>query len=275
MSEEENNSDVETPTTHADATGGEPSRALPKKQAKKDDHFDEPDLEAADGRDSKEGATDHLSNGSESQPDEDPGARGLVVFDFDGTLIEQDSLQLMITTIVGDKFRAYALFIKAFFTAFIESVLTRRDYMDIKSALKVQWMVSTIGGTSVEHIQKVAEEMRDKLDWRDKLVHDMKACADKGYDVVIASGALNLYLPVLLKGLPVTAMICAHGEVEDGKFTGLLTGAKSRCNPVRHEKRLRLQEYIRDRGPYSHIIGYGNLPDDGPMLSLCDEFFVI
>ena len=247
----------------------EPSKADAQARQKKSD---------ADTGDEDVGGPEGASEHMVMTPKSEEGSEGkeLVLFDFDGTLIEQDSLDLLLQEMGGGWLASRLKMIPAFFTAFFEAIMTKDDYMDYRSALKAHWMINTLAGKTVAEVEEASRQVAKRLDWRDKLKAAVSRYADEGREVVIASGAIDLCIKILLEGLPVTCLICTHAEVEDGVLTGRMAGKpKNSVNVVRGEKRYRVQKYIEERGPYKRVVGYGNLPSDGPMLSLCDEFFVI
>lgn len=239
-------------------------KAAPKKRERAD----------RDNIHKKEGAKQHMVMSPEGEMPE--GAKNLVMFDFDGTLVEQDTLDLFIADICGGKWRGRMHMFSAFISAFVEAVMTADDYMDYRSALKAHWMRNALRGVTVERAREAAERIVKQVNWRTRLVADLKRFAEEGTDIVIATGALDVYIKRVIQDLPVTALICTHAEVVDGKLTGRMAGeVKSQVNVVRGEKRFRTQAYIKEHGPYWRVIGYGNLPSDGPMLSLCDEFYIV
>lgn len=215
------------------------------------------------------------AGGSSKKEAEKPEGKGLALFDFDGTLIKEDTLQMFIVAVVGHKWRAYAALLWAMVTAFVESVMTTDDYMDYKSAFKAHWMRATLKGLAVSDAERIAHDVSQRMTWNKDVLQQLKSYADKGYEVVVATGALDVYMKVILTSLPVKVMVATGAEVKDGKLTGRMTGVKRRCNAVRYEKQERVQEYIKENGPYHWIVGYGNMPSDGPMLSLCDEFYIV
>ena len=237
--------------SHGDATGGVASRDVSP-------------------QDRQDGVKEDLQLSGEERE-----GKKLAIFDFDGTLVEHDSLRLVIVAVCGNALTAYVWLAWAAVTAFLEGLFTAGAYMDMKTALKAHWIRHTLGGHAVEDVQKVADGLKDQLGWRQGLVDDMKRYAGEGREIVVATGALDVYIDTLLHGLPVKAVICTMTEVENGRMTGYLKGEKHKVNPVRDEKRIRTQAYIQQNGPYGHIVGYGNMPDDGAMLSLCDEFYVL
>ncbi len=259
-----------------------PENGKPEKSADKENDKDKPDKKPAkkperadrDNIGGREGAKQHMVMSQAG--DEPDDAKNIALFDFDGTLVEQDTLDLFIGAVCGGKWRGRLRMLPAFFTAFTEAVLTTDDYMDYRSALKAHWIINALKGVSTDRALEAAEQVAKQVNWRTKLVADLKRFAEQGTDVVIATGALDIYIKRVIQDLPVTALICTHAEVKDGKLTGRMAGeVKSQCNVVRGEKRFRTQAYIKEHGPYWRVIGYGNLPSDGPMLSLCDEFYIV
>jgi phosphatidylglycerophosphatase C len=87
---------------------------------------------------------------------------------------------------------------------------------------------------------------------------------DQSHHVVIASGSLDLYLPELVKTLPHHALLCTKIEV----VNGIATGVMSEGNCVRQGKADHVAAYLKQHGPFGESWGYGNFPDDVPMMNL-------
>jgi len=208
--------------------------------------------------------------------DSDKDQKKLAIFDFDGTLVAHDSLKVMMFKMAGGRLPAFAWLAVSMLTPLVESLTSSDRYMDYKTAIKSHWIRHVLRGKTVDDVQKTARDFKESLGWHKGVVEDLKQFAEQGYEIVVATGALDVYIDILLQGLPVKTVVCTMVEVgEDGRLTGYLKGEKVKANAVRDEKRIRMQSYIKQNGPYGHIVGYGNMPDDGPMLSLCDDFHVI
>lgn len=191
--------------------------------------------------------------------DPEAGGRGLLVFDFDDTLIEGDSLPRFLTRLIG-RARFSAAFAGALAAA-SGAGLRRQDW---KSALKTALLRRALAGVRLEDAQALALEMRGELLWktaqRDALL-DGHAAGDM---VVVASGALDVYLGVLVAELPVDLMLATEMEVQGG----LLTGRMLTENCVRAAKRARVEALLQAHGPFARTAGFGNAPSDLPFLAL-------
>jgi HAD superfamily phosphoserine phosphatase-like hydrolase len=90
--------------------------------------------------------------------------------------------------------------------------------------------------------------------------------------IVVATGALDLYIRALLADLPVDLVLATELETTaDGRLTGALKGG----NCVRKEKARRVAALLAAEGPFAISYGYGNAPHDLPMLDLLDQRMVI
>jgi phosphatidylglycerophosphatase C len=191
----------------------------------------------------------------------------LAIFDFDGTLIKGDSLWYFIAALHG-RARAVAMFAAAIAAA----PFTRAFYADVRTAIKQRWIHHALRGIDANEATLAAEIVRAGLRWKDPQVQALRRLAAHDATIIIATGALDVYIHILLEGLPVNMVFCTAAE---RSAMGALTGHISGTNAVRGAKADRIRDYAMAHGPFDKIIGYGNLPNDRAMLELCTEAHVI
>lgn len=135
---------------------------------------------------------------------------------------------------------------------------------DTYTFLKMRLLRRLLAGHLPEPLAAAAQKLRRRLKWNESMRRALDEHAAAGHRIVVASGGLDLYLPELLKDLPAHDLICTQVEVRDG----IVTGAMPSGNCVRARKAELLADYIARHGPFAESWGYGNFPQDLPMLAL-------
>lgn len=197
-------------------------------------------------------------------------SRGVAIFDFDGTLVQGDSLVPFVERLVGRR-KARTAFLLSVQRALRQAARRPGPGFDIRTAVKTGFLARTLKGVPVTRAQDAATALRPWLRWHPPLLDTLRRHADKGDRVVVATGALALYMPALLDGLPVDALLATELECKDGVLTGHLSGG----NCVREEKARRVTAYLAEHGPFTATWGYGNRPSDLPFLALMQHPTVV
>ncbi|WP_158047516.1 HAD-IB family hydrolase [Skermanella pratensis] len=189
--------------------------------------------------------------------------QGIAFFDFDGTLVRGDSLLPFLSQIVGSR-RARLSLARAVHGA-IQLHATRRQLGDdIRTSTKAILLRQTLAGVPVAEAAAAAERLAGWTRWNRPVLDALKAHQDAGRRIVVATGALDLYMPVLLRGLGIDDLLATGLEEIDGVLTGHMKGG----NCVRAMKAQRVSAYLHHHGPFGETWGYGNRPSDVPMLAL-------
>lgn len=199
-----------------------------------------------------------------------PAASGVAFFDFDGTLIHGDSLPLFVGEVIGHR-RAKLALADAIRSGLHRHVRGRGPGVDFPGSVKAILLKRTLRGVAVSDALAAAERMVHRIRWHEPLVEVLKSHRRHGRRVVIATGALDLYMPALLRGLEVDDLLATGMEVRDG----VLTGRLSTGNCVRLDKADRVRAWLHDHGPFTETWGYGNRPSDLPMLALLNQKMVV
>lgn len=193
-------------------------------------------------------------------------AGGAAFFDFDGTLVRGDSLLPFLSQTVGYR-RARLSLVQAIRAGFL---LRRRDGgrgdggRDVRTTIKEVLLALTLKGVPLAEAQAAAERLAGWPRWNARIRGELDRHRDAGRRIVVATGALAIYMPVLLRGLPVDHLLATELEVEDGVLTGRMAGG----NCVRASKAERVARYLAEHGPFAETWGYGNRPSDLAMLDL-------
>jgi HAD superfamily hydrolase (TIGR01490 family) len=192
--------------------------------------------------------------------------QGIAFFDFDGTLVKGDSLLPFLAEIAGRRQVRWSL--AHALKAAVEHRARRGRVPgaapDLRTVVKETLIRHTLSGVPVEEARAAASRLAGWPRWNRRVVDQLRRHRDQGRRIVVATGALELYMPSLLAGLGVDDLLATGLEAVDGVLTGRMAGG----NCVRLDKARRVAAYLRERGPFGESWGYGNRPSDLPMLSL-------
>ena len=191
--------------------------------------------------------------------------QNLAVFDFDDTLVHGDTMWTFLALVAG--WPAFVLASTATALLFIYKHFLLHDARlpaDRKTFFKQQMLKRLLAGRRVESLREPTARLRSRLTWNETMRRTLQEHYDKGDRVVVATGSLNLYLPELFRDVPHHQLLMTDVEIVDGIVTGVLHHG----NCVRQGKADRVAAYMREQGPFGDTYGYGNFPDDVPMLNL-------
>ncbi len=197
-------------------------------------------------------------------------ADAVAFFDFDGTLIHGDSLPMFVGEVIGRRHAALAL-ADAIRSGLHRHLRGRGPGVDLHGSIKAIFLKRTLSGLPVADALTAAERLVHRIRWHEPLLDILRTHRRNGHRVVIATGALDLYMPALLRGLEVDDLLATGMEVADGRLTGRL----STGNCVRCDKAERVRAWIDQHAPAGATWGYGNRPSDLPMLALMQRGQVV
>ncbi len=194
--------------------------------------------------------------------------QGIAFFDFDGTLVKGDSLLPFLGELAGRRRVRWALA-----RAVKAAVRQPRSpaVPDLRTAVKASLLHQLLAGVRMEEAQAAARRLAAWPRWNRRVLDHLRRHKDAGRRVVVATGALELYMPELLAELEVDALLATGLECVDGVLTGRMQGG----NCVRATKAHRVAAYLHEHGPFGESWGYGNRPSDLPMLALLKHRTVI
>ena len=200
------------------------------------------------------------------------GLREIAVFDFDHTLVQHDSFWSFMAAVAGWP-RTLLAFAEAFLRLSIHSLRNRHDAIpdDPRTFIKAFLMEKLLGGKTLIQLKPAIELIKSKQQWVESVRAKLMDHHVKGRHIVIASGALDIYLSQLVIGLPHDALICTKAETIDG----IITGRMAEGNCVRQRKAEMLRDYMAANGPFGESWGYGNYPHDVPMLDLLKHRIIV
>jgi phosphatidylglycerophosphatase C len=197
--------------------------------------------------------------------------RKLAVFDFDNTLIHGDSLWPFLTAVAGTPRALWALF-----NALVLFQIRRMNKEsltapEMRTFIKAYLLKKILGGRRMGSLGPAIEKVHAWCTWNEPVRQVMLDHFAQGHHIVIVSGALNLYLPELLKDFPPHQLICTSVKIKND----VITGEMSSENCVRKWKADMLAEYLATQEPFVESWGYGNFPHDVPMLNLLKHQIII
>lgn len=189
----------------------------------------------------------------------------LAVFDFDDTLYHGDSMWVFFALVAGWP-RVVWAFLESLAQFAAEHFVRKADRtrVDRGTFFKAQMLQRLIAGRTIAALQEPIASLCRSAQWNEKMCGALKEHYDKGHHLVIASGSFSLYLPELAKNLPPHALLCT----DVGVSGGIATGDMPLGNCVRQGKADRVAAYMKEHGPFGESWGYGNFPDDIPMMNL-------
>ncbi len=188
----------------------------------------------------------------------------LAIFDFDDTLTHGDTLPHFLALC-----RGWPRTIAAYALAIIIALPKASSLGVYRSAVKIYVLQRLLHNVPLSQAQAAAQAL--KPHWRQVMRERLLWHKAQGHKIVIATGALDIYVRQLLHDIDGLDFLDTVAEQQHG----ILTGALLHGNAVRHEKAKHVQHYINTHGPFARIYGYGNAPSDLPMLELCDEKTII
>ena len=163
----------------------------------------------------------------------------IAYFDFDGTLTKQDSLWEYLKLSIP-KWRLYhCIMLRAFYAFFLRMI--KRPF-DAKTYIKSHLLL-LLTGQSDDEIQHIASALASKLNWKQPIIDRLYALHDTGYEIVIISGGLDIYLPSLLTELPINHIYCTKMAKQNGQLLGYIEGK----NCVRQQKPVMIKQYQAEK----------------------------
>lgn len=189
----------------------------------------------------------------------------IAIFDFDGTLVQGDSLWPFLVELAG-----YGRVVMAMGMALTRTPQQESGF-DRRGIVKQNFLRPLLAGCEVSALADVLARLKHWPRWKQDVLGKLHQHKADGCHIVIASGGLDLYLPTLLKDIPYDRLICTEMTIQDN----VLTGEMANGNCVRAEKARRIAAYLAENGPFTESWGYGNAPHDLPMLDLLDHRIVV
>lgn len=189
---------------------------------------------------------------------------GAAIFDFDGTLIHQETLAIYLRTLAGS-----GVFLSACCLAGAKATFALP--VNRMNVFRAELLRRTLAGKTLDQVSAAAERLFPKLKWNAETNIELEGHLEAGRKVLVATGSLSVYMPIFLerKGISVDGLLSTEMMVEGNTLTGEM--ATPSCTWT--EKAKRVKEWLAEvEGP---VWGYGNMPYDGEMLQLTDHPTVV
>jgi len=191
-------------------------------------------------------------------------AKKLVLFDFDGTISNRDSMLLFVKYISGWKFPFR-------FLSFIPHLIKWKLKLITTKRAKERLFSLFFGGIKVENFNNICSGFASQV-----LPSVIKPSADlalrnhlkAGDDVYIVSASLENWLRPWVEKYSQLKLLATQLEEVNGSYTGNIKGEN--CKGA--EKMNRIKEVV-DPDNYASIIAYGDSSGDKEMLEMADKSF--
>lgn len=188
--------------------------------------------------------------------------RKIAYFDFDGTLVSKDSLWLFLKLSVP----VVRLYVHVF-VSLIKAALLKvvKPSLDFKTYVKENFLL-LLKGMTIEESHEKALQLKQQLIWHDDIVAKLYELQKEGYEIVIITGALDVYISFLIEDLPVTRFYATSLEKIDNSLTGKIDGQ----NCVRQEK---ARIILAERNETIYSLAFGDNPSDRFMFAEVDQAY--
>nr|MDP9196428.1 haloacid dehalogenase-like hydrolase [Pseudomonadota bacterium] len=116
--------------------------------------------------------------------------KSIAFFDFDGTLVRKDTLLFFLAGVVG-----WPVVVWAFVRATCGVLTGQRGELDLRTRIKERLLRHTLAGVPLERTHPAAESLKTRMQWLEPQVQALLRHKAMGHRIVIATGALRLYMP--------------------------------------------------------------------------------
>lgn len=189
----------------------------------------------------------------------------IAVFDFDETLVEENSLSHLFKFLLGER----PLFLHLF-----PILVDYRTYGgQVKSVIKQTLYKKALEGQQIKQVYQAGRVAANKLTQITDVVDRLIDLNKQGVDVWIITASPESFIQGVIDELqwPVKRVIGTLLESNNGVLNGLVG---EECQ--KQEKVRRFNDIIeKQQMTYNVLEGYGNLPVDIPMLSLAAQQFYV
>lgn len=186
----------------------------------------------------------------------------VVVFDFDETLVLENSLGYLFQAIAGKTYWTAAI------PAIIKSMFRLEFSYRFRLSVKQTLYKKHLKGVSESSIYHAGTLAASRLTVNSNVMQVLKSANKRGKTVVIATASPRIYVTGILDELKVNRFKIIGTEVDFE--TGFILGEE--CS--REAKWLAISKEVSSLEVVS-IMGYGNAPDDLFMLKQVDQGFLV
>jgi len=189
----------------------------------------------------------------------------IALFDFDETLVQENSLNFLFKHFLGNRPFAIQL---------LPLLFKASTYQQgIKVSIKTYLYKKSLNGKRQEQLFAAGIALFDKVTPITEVVDLMKKLNNEGIEIWIVTASPESYISGIVEklGWPVKRVIGTTMVEQNGMLTGEI---ESECQE--QEKVVRLKRvFSNDDQGYDIIQAYGNLPVDIPMLKMAKNSFYV
>lgn len=203
----------------------------------------------------------------------------LALFDFDETLTQRNSLWCLYRMALNERPGLMAKMISRSIVSPWTQTKLERDvewksyskFDHIKRVFRQQLYLSLVDSFSKEDLYNLGCDIAPTLRLNQFVVDRLITLNAEGHCIWVVTGSLEPFVEGVIDQLkwPVDRVVGTSWEPE-------IIGTPGFKECLRHEKVKRIQSIV-DCEPKKVVsaVAYGNLPDDGPMLSLAEKSFSV
>lgn len=189
----------------------------------------------------------------------------IAIFDFDETLVEENSLSLLFKYFLGNK---------PLFIYLLPIIIDFRTYIgSIKMVIKYRLYNRALSKKNQVEVFQAGRHAADKLTPIQPVVNRMMSLHEQGVEVWIITASPQKFIEGVVAKLdwPIKRVIGTLLKEENNVLTGLI---EKECQM--DEKVHRFNKLMQDKKVQCKVVeAYGNLPVDIPMLGLAENKFCV
>jgi HAD superfamily phosphoserine phosphatase-like hydrolase len=186
----------------------------------------------------------------------------VVIFDFDETMVLENSLGYLFKSIGGRFYWLTAI------PAVLASIASLKFGYKLRRAVKDKLYAKHLTEMSIESVTKIGRNVAGQLSQNMSVIHKLYEAKQAGHYIVVATASPQLYVAAIVRemGLPVDVIIGTSIHFELGCINGDECSRESKWKAV--SRLLSCDDNVI-------TTAYGNNPDDNYMLSCVDHGFVV
>ena len=186
----------------------------------------------------------------------------VVIFDFDETLVLENSLSYLFQGVAGKNYWVSAI------PAIVKSIFLFEFGYKLRLRLKKRLYMTHLKGVSETNVYQAGTAAAAKLTVNSHVMNELKTADGRGDIVLIATASPRVYVTAILDELKVNCskIIGTEVDFESGHILGKECSCEEKWNAL-----------TKELGCLSidTITAYGNAPDDLFMLKQVDQGFVV
>jgi len=191
----------------------------------------------------------------------------IAVFDFDGTLIKEDSIVLFFR-----RYYKYSLGNTGIFLALVCETIKFFMKINSQKQFKEKFINLVISSIKNKSLEEIIPDFSKFLLWKilkDALL-EINRLKEKGFETVLLSASLDFYLTQIKETLGFSKLICTQTSLIAGKI--IITGEN--CYGKNKIARL-LAQYPKDSTDWQNSYCFTDNPSDSGLLSLFGNSFAV